>query len=402
MAHRPHLISWNLTRRCNLRCAHCYLEAGAGGPSELSPQEARGLVDQMAALGTEMLILTGGEPLLYPGLFDVAQCATERGLAVVLGTNGTLLDGAAVRRLGECGVKGVGISLDSCAPAVHDAFRGVEGAWEGAVRAMALCREEGLPCLVQATATPENYHEIPSLVDFAHRQGAAGFTLYFLVCTGRGEALTDITPQQYEEALALLTHAQQRCPDLLVRARCAPHIHRVAQERDSALVGSAGCPAGTGYCRITPEGGVTPCPYLPLALGNIRERPLKAIWEESPLLSRLRAGELGGRCGRCEYRVACGGCRGRAYGLTGDPLGEDPWCLHEPGGNEAPRAEIGVEWEEAALRRLEGIPAFIRGRVRQAVEGHARAQGHSRITPEVMAQVRQAMGSGPFPWRRRR
>lgn len=389
----PSLVSWNLTAACNLRCPHCYLKAGCPRHGEMTTAECLRLIDEMAALGTEMVILTGGEPLLRQDVFDLARYASGQGLLVVMGTNGVLMDEATAHRLATSGVRGVGISLDSVHPEKHDAFRGMGGAWERTVAAMGACRREGLEVVVQTTVTDWNYHELPALAEFAHRQGAHAFNLYYLVCTGRGEKLTDITPQQYEDSLALLVDMQGHYPGMMVRAKCAPHVTRIALQKGSALTGSAGCPAGTSYIRVGPQGEVTPCPYLPIAVGNVREQGLRPLWEDAALFQELRTPQLRGRCGACEFGDACIGCRARAWAVTGDYLGEDPWCTYQPGHQPRP-TPISVEWTPEALERLQRIPGFIRGKVKLALEAWAREKGCAVVTPELMGEVRAAMGGG--------
>lgn len=387
----PQILSWNLTNRCNLRCAHCYLDAAEAGAAELSTEEALGVVDQIARAGTEMLILSGGEPLMRKDLFQVARHAADQGLCVVLGTNGTLITHDTVQRIRDAGVQGVGISLDSHEASQHDAFRRVPGSWVRAVVGIGRCVAAGIPVLVQATATPWNYKDIPELIRFAAGLGARGFTLYFLVCTGRGEALTDITAEQYEESLAALVGAQGQYPGMIIRARCAPQVQRIAARTGSALTASAGCLAGKTYGRITPEGDVTPCPYLPQAVGNVRFMELSEIWATSPLLQQLRAPHLSGRCGLCEFRQQCGGCRARVYATTADLWGEDPFCRHQPKGQLQPEA-ASVVWDDEARARLERVPGFIRPKVKVGVEGFARSRGYTAVSMAVMDEVMRAVG----------
>jgi radical SAM protein with 4Fe4S-binding SPASM domain len=388
---RPSLVSWNLTSACNLRCAHCYLDAGHRREGELTTDECCHVIDQMAALGTEMVILTGGEPLLRKDIFSIARYASQKGILVVMGTNGVMIDAEVASALKDSGLQGVGISLDSLHAERHDSFRGVQGCWEGAVRGIDACTKQGLQVIVQTTATQWNYEEIPALIDFAQMKGAAAFNLYYLVCTGRGEGLADITPQQYEESLAYVVEAQAHHPGIMVRAKCAPHANRIAHQRGSALMVSAGCPAGTSYIRITPEGQVTPCPYLPLVAGSLREAGLREIWEGSDLLLGLREPRLEGRCGGCEYTRVCIGCRARAWAIGGTLMGEDPWCSYQPGGG-SPLPVDEVAWTPEAESRLQRIPSFIRGRVKLAIEAQARGKGHTLVTPEIMDEVRRAMG----------
>lgn len=392
----PLIVSWNLTQRCNLRCAHCYLDAGArrrGGAGELSTNEALALVDAIAeASPGAMLVLSGGEPMLRPDLHDIARRAAQRSLTVVVGTNGTTLDDDAVRALAAAGVRGVGVSLDSLDPARHDAFRGVPGAWERTVRGIDACRRVGFPFQLQTTVTTWNYDEIPDLLAFAAARGAYAASLFFLVCTGRGQRLTDITPEQYEALLVRLARMGGALDGTRVRARCAPHLRRVAYQHDPAsplLVEDASrCLAGVAYCRVTPEGHVTPCPYLPIPAGNVRARPFAVIWQEAAIFRALREPTLAGRCGRCEFARLCGGCRARAFATTGDVLGEDPWCAYEPGTGAGPTAELPVEWSEAAEERLRNVPAFLRPMVRRGAEAYARAKGLGLVTPAVLLEMK--------------
>lgn len=395
MEYAPRVLSWNLTQRCNLKCAHCYLSAGETAEAELSTEEALGVVDQAAQAGTELLILSGGEPLMRRDLLQIASHAAERGLAVVLGTNGTMLSARTVERLKEAGVQGAGISLDSLDASKHDAFRGVPGAWERAAAGVRRCVAAGLPVLVQTTATPWNYEEIPDLLAFAAQEGATGFVLYSLVCTGRGEALTDITSEQYELALASILEGQARYPNMMVRARCAPHILRLAKQRGSPLVSSAGCLAGTLYGRIGPEGEVTPCPYLPVVAGNVRQDSLATLWSEAPALQQFRSPQLGGRCGVCEFRQDCGGCRARVFGATGELWGEDPFCSYQPAGDFVEYGPVG--WDEDALARLQRVPGFIRDRVKRGVEAYARTRGRTTVDTGVMGEALRAAGRHGHP-----
>lgn len=391
MEYAPRVLSWNLTKRCNLRCAHCYLDAGEAGRGELTTEEALGVVEQCARAGTELLIISGGEPLMRKDLFQIAGHASSLGVAVVLGTNGTLITERTIPQIRDAGVQGVGISLDSMHRERHDAFRGVTGAWAKAVFALHRCAKAGISVLVQSTVTPWNYHEIPDLIAFASGLGATGFLLYFLVCTGRGEALTDITPTQYEKALADLVEAQGKYPGMMIRAKCAPQLVRVAERNGSALMASAGCLAGNQYGRITPEGDVTPCPYLPLGAGNVRTTELVEIWAGSPLLRQFRNPVLGGRCGACEFRQECGGCRARVYAATGHLWGEDPFCRYQP--SDSPRsALVPIVWEQEAVARLQGIPGFIRDRVKSGVEGYARSRGYVAVDLGVLEEVLQKVG----------
>lgn len=390
--YRPSLISWNLTKRCNLRCPHCYMEAGKKAVAELTTAECMTLLEEMAALGTEMLILTGGEPLLRKDIYEIARAAADRGLWVVMGTNGVLIDERVAAEMIRCGVKGVGISLDSIDPAKHNSFRGGPNAWEHSVRALDICRAQGLEVIVQTTVMAMNRDEIPALIDFTRQKGAWSFNLYFLVQTGRGQRMNDLTAEETEAILGELVEAQESYRPMLVRSKCAPHFKRIAFEKGRAGLESGGCMAGTQYCRITPEGDVTPCPYMTVSAGNVRQQSFTEIWQRSPVLAALRdPGRLGGRCGGCEFNELCGGCRCRAYAAYDDYLAEDPSCTYTPTG--VPLSTEEILWSDAARARLERIPiAFIRNKVRQGMESFARRQGAAVITAELMQEGLQGEG----------
>ena len=389
------LLSWNVTWRCNLRCPHCYLDATArAGPGELSTEEGEALIDDVASLSPgAMLVLSGGEPLLRRDLPRLAARGARRGLTVVVGTNGTLLDDARAEELAGAGVTGVGLSLDSLDPARHDAFRGVPGAAARTRGALAAARRVGLAVQLQTTVLRENYDEIPALVEWAARQGVRAMALFFLVCTGRGQRMTDLSPERYEDLLRWVATAGAR-QDILVRARCAPHFRPVALELDprSAFLAedASACLAGRHYARVAPNGDVTPCPYLPLVVGNVRAHPFSELWRTAPAFASLRAPSLGGRCGDCEFASLCGGCRARAFAASGDLLAEDPWCARRPGAK--PRAAPPpLRWDPEAEGRLANMPAFIRGMVRRRIEARASERGLARVTIELVRESRERM-----------
>jgi AdoMet-dependent heme synthase len=437
MAHQVYSVSWNLTQRCNLHCAHCYMSAFAGADTsrELSTQECRRVIDEIAAANPNVfLILTGGEPLLRKDLFDLAACGADRGFTVVLGTNGVLLREAQAKQMRQSGIQGASISLDSVDPQKHDTFRHLPGAWHGAVRATEVLRTEGLDFSIHTSITSWNAEEIPAMIELAGELGAKVLNFFFLVRTGRGEGITDISPDQYEQILTYLARVQGlgadeergsnvrasvfdqpedpwtvpagRSGGLIIRAKCAPFFRRILYTLDakSPLLQNyahGSCPAGKAYCRIMPEGDVTPCPYMPVAAGNLRECSFVDIWRQAEVFQNLRNPNLGGRCGDCEFSKICGGCRCRAYATYGDYLAEDPACAYQPGqfggqvialGDEQTfgfDAPLTIEWSAEAQARLQRLPSFARGMVVKGVERYAAAHGMTRITPEVMQAVRE-------------
>ncbi len=391
MEYRPSLVSWNLTKKCNLRCPHCYMEAGRAAARELTTGECLALLGEMHALGTEMLILTGGEPLLRKDIFQIAQEASRLGIWVVMGTNGVLVTNKVAEKMVECGIKGVGISIDSADPARHNAFRGGRNAWQFSVRALEICRTHGLEVLVQTTVMEENYDEIPELLDFARDKGAWAFNLYFLVQTGRGKGMTDLSATATDAMLNRLVDLQDAYRPMLVRSKCAPQFKQIAYQRGRGGLESGGCMAATEYCRITPEGDVTPCPYMTVVAGNVLEEPFADIWRKSEVFEQLRdLSQLKGRCGACEFKGLCGGCRCRAFAATGDYLDEDPACTYQPTG--VPLELRGITWDRAARARLERIPiSFIREKTRKGVEAYAQSTGADVITTAVITGALSGM-----------
>lgn len=395
----PFLISWNLTRRCNLKCAHCYLDsAGTAGVDNLSTDEALLFVDEIASLNPRaMLILTGGEPLVRADLFQIASRASSRGLMVVLGTNGTLMDDAVAKRLIESGVRGVGISLDSASPIFHDRFRGVDNAWAKAVRAMDILGAHGLDFQLQFTLTRENKEELPRIIELAVQKGARAVNVFFMVCTGRGMEMTDLGPKEYEAALSLLAKAEDEWRGrLIVRARCAPHFLRIAGQADPEnrlIKGAAsGCIAATSYLRISPEGFVTPCPYIPhnAKSPNLKNKSLREIWETDETFLSLRSPSLKGRCAGCDWEKLCGGCRARAFAHSGDLMAEDPWCAYDPvKPKTVKKTNDAPVWTSDAKKRLEDAPFFLRSMIQAGVERYAMAKGIREITPEMMKELRE-------------
>lgn len=390
-------MSWNLTKKCNLACPHCYLDAGDAAEDELSTAECFALIDEMLEMGTEMLILTGGEPLLRRDIYEIASYASARGIWVVMGTNGVLVNEHVARKMIECGVKGVGISIDSVDPGKHNAFRGGPDAWKYSVRALKICRSLGLEVLVQSTIMAENKDEIPALLEFARDHGAWSLNAYFLVKTGRGTEMNELSPRETEDCLRQLIEFQSEYEPMLVRSKCAPQYKQLSYEMGRGGLESGGCMAGVDYCRITPEGNVTPCPYMDVVAGNVRAAGFRAVWEESGVLRDLRNVEkLKGRCGACEFNELCGGCRCRAFAATGDYLAEDPSCLYQPGTLRV-RPSERVVFTDAVMRRMERIPInFIREKVRKGLLAYASRHNLQLVTSEDMEKALAGAKRGGF------
>jgi radical SAM protein with 4Fe4S-binding SPASM domain len=420
-------VSWNITRLCNLKCTHCYLPAGFVDTNEfpsgyyrdteLSQSQCFRVIDEIAEINPNiLLILTGGEPLLRPDILKISEYAAQTGFLVVMGTNGVLLTDETVQRMSDHGVSGAGISLDAVDAVNHDNFRGMEGAYEATMNGIEALKRANLDFLVQTSVTRWNYDEIPQIVEFAYQLGAKVINIYFLVKTGRGKTVMDITPLQYESLLSTLFELQVEYQGkMLVAAKCAPHYKRAIYEQQSdspflQAYPSGSCPCGIYYCRITPEGDLTPCPYMPVSVGNLKDQSFGELWNKSKVFQDLRNRQLlEGKCGACEFRDVCGGCRARAYATTGNYLAEDASCEYQPGqyGSQTIRfekttpfaSEVDYElrWTNLAQKRLKRVPSFARGMVIKSVEKYAREHGYREITPETMKAVKERFDKTGVP-----
>lgn len=431
---RPYVISWNLTYRCNLACEHCYLDAGPrpqvetdnfSDRSELTTQQCFAVIDDIVKFGPEsLIILTGGEPLLRRDILEIIRYAAARDLWVVVGTNGVKISENLAGLLKKEGVRGLALSLDALDPERHDTFRQVKGAWQNTVNGAGVLHRAGLPFIVQTTVGRHNVDELREIADFTYEKlGASVWNLYFLVPTGRGQFTSDMSPAQYDGVLEDLHFIQKKyAGKMLANAKCAPHYIKTLFEKDdrspflkSYTGGAGGCPAGTHYMGIRPNGDVTPCPYLPVFGGNLKTSSLRTIWDTSEVFVNIRRRKsLGDRCGACEFNSTCGGCRARAYGVTGDYMAEDPLCTHQPGTFpaarelQAPEVQYGesatesIQWEADARQRMKQIPAFVRGMVTRSVESHCRKSGIQTVTSAVLEEIRSRMptprifGQKPF------
>ncbi|MEE9305117.1 MAG: radical SAM protein, partial [bacterium] len=275
-----HTISWNITRRCNLACSHCYLDAdfrSGEKVDELTTEECLTILEQIAAVNPNaLLILTGGEPLLRSDLYLIVREATDQGFMVVVGTNGTALTESNVAKLKAAGVQGMSLSLHSLDPLEHDRFVRVPGSWERAVSGLRRLAAGGMDVVLQMSVASWNAHELEAMAAFALETDAKVFNVYFLVCTGRGQGMTDIQPEEYEATLVRLYNLQQEYQGkLLIGAKCTPQYKRIVYSRDPdsphLKTYLHGCPAATHYAQITPEGHLTPCPYMPIPVGNLLE-----------------------------------------------------------------------------------------------------------------------------------
>ncbi len=339
------LVAWEVTRNCNLSCIHCRA-AATRGPyrNELDTDASFKLLEQISEVGKPVVILTGGEPLLRPDIFEIARYGTQKGLRMVMAPNGTLITEKIAREMVESGIQRISVSLDGAAKESHDRFRQVEGAFDGAIRGIELAKQAGVEFQINTTITKQNLEQIPKIQELAVKLGAVAHHIFLLVPTGRGKYIVEqeISSEQYERTLNWFYDQRDKVP-LQLKATCAPHYYRILRER-SREEGKAvsfkthgldavtrGCLGGVGFCFISHIGTVQPCGFLDVDCGNIKDRPFGVVWSESEVFKTLRDyNALKGKCGKCEYRKVCGGCRARAFEATGDYLAEEPLCLYQP------------------------------------------------------------------------
>jgi len=397
----PRLIFWEVTKGCNLRCIHCRATATElSSPSDLSTESVLRVIDQIATVSSPILVLSGGEPLFRRDIFQLARYGTDKGLRVALATNGTGVTPDIARKCVETGIKRVSISLDGSDAATHDAFRGIPGAFEAALRGFRNLKDVGMSVQINTTIARHNAHQLPQVLELARTVGADALHTFLLVPVGCGVDIAAeqmVPPDEYERMLNWF-YDQSLEGGIELKATCAPHYFRVVRQRRAAEHLSAqaaarahesqpapeakhigptdmlmpggtgveirpkgmshpvgrhdghptghagemnamtkGCLAGSGVCFISHEGEVFPCGYLPVLAGDLRKQPFAEIWRDAEVFNKLRdTGNLEGKCGCCEFRNICLGCRARAFAATGNYLDEEPFCVYEPKNYQAP------------------------------------------------------------------
>ncbi len=388
---KPRLVFWEVTKGCNLRCIHCRASATElSSPNDLSTQSALGIIDQIAEAYNPILVLSGGEPLFRSDIFQLASYATEKGLRVALATNGTQVTREVARMIVDSGVKRVSISLDGADAVTHDAFRGIPGAFDAAVQGLRNLQRLGMSVQINTTIARHNASQLPDVLQLAKSLGADALHTFLLVPVGCGVDIAAeqmVAPEEYEKMLNWF-YDRSLEGGIELKATCAPHYFRVVRQRRAAEGRSAqahaatahaapdhssiqptetlmpggtgislrpmgqpighhtghpgghpsdmnamtkGCLAGTGVCFISHEGEVFPCGYLPVIAGDLRKQRFVDIWRDAEVFNALRdTGNLKGKCGCCEFRNVCLGCRARAFAATGNYLDEEPFCVYEP------------------------------------------------------------------------
>jgi radical SAM protein len=348
----PFTVAWEITRACALACLHCRAEAQPRrDPRELSAAEAMQVVEQLKETGDPILVITGGDPLMRPDVFDIIAFATDAGLRTSLTPTATaLVTPKNLARAKETGVRRIAVSLDGPDAAVHDRFRGFAGSFERTQQIITDVREAGMALQINTSVTSHNVSVLGQMPDVVAKADAVQWSVFFLVPTGRGRAEDMISPQEHERVYNWLYDISQDAHfDLKVTA--APAYRRVAIQRASNA-GKRGPIAGAGYrfedglnrpavsindgkgfAFISHTGDVYPSGFLPIRAGNVRETRFAEIYRSSSLFLALRNPKLlRGKCGPCEFAEVCGGSRARAYGVTGDFLAADPSCVYEPKG----------------------------------------------------------------------
>ncbi len=339
------MIAWEVTQACNLACVHCRAAAvNEPPPGELSTQEAFRFLDEVASFARPVIILSGGEPLMRKDIFEIAAYGRDKGIKMVMAPNGTLINDEVAFKLKEVGIDRVSISIDGSSPEKHDKFRQVDGAFEGVMRGIEFLKKAGISFQINTTVTRFNLEDLPNILSLTKGIGAAAWHVFLLVPTGRAKDMKneEISPEDYEKTLNWL-YEVQRDEHIFVKPTCAPHYHRIARERAKKegrklILGqrhyeamTRGCLGGISFCFVSHIGEVYPCGYLDVKAGDIRKEGIRRVWEESPLFLELRDySQLKGKCKVCEYVKVCGGCRARAYAITGDYLEEEPYCIYEP------------------------------------------------------------------------
>ncbi len=348
MKFEPKWIAWEITRRCNLKCVHCRSssELEALEHPDFSFAEAKRVLDDISSYASPVVVLSGGEPLLREDVFDIAKYGGGKGLRMCLATNGTLVNEEICRKIKEADIKMVSLSLDGSTAQIHDNFRNSPGAFDATVNAAKLFKKNGIPFLINSSFTKRNQKDIVNIYKFVKSLGTTAWYMFMIVPTGRGEEIMEelISVEDYEEFLEWHYEMEKNEPDMLVRPTCAPSYYRVVLQKAKeqgdefkrrtlkfSTGGSKGCLAGQLISLLDVDGNILPCSYFPMAAGNIREQSFKDIWETAPLFKDMRDFKAyKGKCGVCEYVNVCGGCRARAYAMTGDYMAEEPFCSHIP------------------------------------------------------------------------
>jgi len=344
------MLFWETTVRCNLACAHCRrLESNEADVADLSTSQGEALIDQLAELGRRqpqmpVLVFSGGEPFCRRDLFTLMERARQQGIILALATNGTTINREKAQHIRDSGIARVSVSLDGGPIVVHDKMRQIPGAFDRALEGIGHLQDAGVPFQINVTLTKQNAHQLGNVYELAKSLGAVAVHIFMLVPVGCGQVLAEtdmLSPQQYEQIMRDICALESR-GEIQIKVTCGPHYERVKRQAriefnvanpQSGIRNpqSKGCLAGLGVLFVSHRGDVYPCGYLPVNCGNILEKRLIEIWDHNEDLARMRdVAALEGKCGVCEYKQVCGGCRARAFGMTGNYMGEEPFCAYDP------------------------------------------------------------------------
>ncbi len=377
----PFLAIWEVTQSCDLACKHCRAAAQPiAHPDQLTHDEGKNLIDQIADMHIPIFVFTGGDPLKRPDVYDLIRYAASKGVHVALTPSATpLLTREAIQKLKEAGLVRLGISLDGSTSEIHDTFRGLPGAYARTIQAIEWAGEAGIPIQVHTTISRHNAHDLDSLCNLFERLAIVMWNVFFLVPVGRGQLDDLLSGEDFERVFAKIYELSQRA-NFQIKTTEAMHYRRYLLQHNleerkmghghghpgghpgtiapgsSPVVARASAPAaydpgiptadpatrnhswatrrvndGKGFMFISHTGNVYPSGFLPIHAGNIREMPLADIYRNAPIFKALRdTKQLEGKCGACEFKEICGGSRARAYALTGDPLAQEPCCIYQP------------------------------------------------------------------------
>lgn len=351
--HSPAIVIWEITRACALRCVHCRAEAQyRRDPRELTTEEGKQLIEQIAALDHPLLVLTGGDPFMRDDLFVLAKYGISLGLDVSLAPSATpKVTKIQLEQAKQIGISRISFSLDGSTAEIHDRFRGFKGTFDRTMTILAMMRELEIPLQVNTTVSRYNIHDLPNIVKLLSEMDVVLWSVFFLVPTGRGKKEDMITPEQHEQVFDWLYEVSKQVP-FRIKTTAAQHYRRVVLQKqqversvDKSVTvpleinaerfgrESQGINDGKGFVFISHIGDVNPSGFLPIKAGNVREQQLGEIYRESPIFKSLRNPDsFKGKCGICEYRYVCGGSRARAYAVTGDYLASEPYCVYQPKG----------------------------------------------------------------------
>lgn len=335
----PIFVIWEITGRCNLRCKHCLSDSGKLFPDELSTQEAKKLIDALEMMKVFNISFSGGEPLIRPDIFELLEYSSQKKIGIELLTNGTLITKEIIDRFENINLFNVQISIDGIGK-THDNFRGINGSYERAVKAIKLLRDANYEVVISSAVTKQNISQVPEMIDIAVDLGASAYKTTLFMPAGRGKSNVDglvLTPEDAKKFAFMLIDKKKEVGDKIIinNEVIYPWLTGIAENSDLFGIEDSsriGCTAGNSSLYIVPDGKIAPCPFLrEFEAGDIRKENLKEIWDSSPTFDVFRnvtCGDLKGKCNGCEYLGAScyGGCRAAAFAHTGDLYAEDPLC----------------------------------------------------------------------------